>query len=154
MVRTESRSHFRCEWSIIATGKRKTFCWWTGTKNPSEMQGEKTCRLVSNDKTRKRCRTQGPDGWRTTIKPVTKGHRTALRCCRCPFIFDKFQEKKSSKHKQKERAADFSTALNCCTEATIRSHWKGYFASFSHGWDCTFSKSASLGITPPYGAIV
>lgn len=34
---------------------------------------------------------------------------------------------------KKERAADFSTALNCCTEATIRSHWEGQFASLSHG---------------------
>jgi hypothetical protein len=35
--------------------------------------------------------------------------------------------------RKKERAADFSTALNCCTEATIRSHWEGHFASLSHG---------------------
>lgn len=34
---------------------------------------------------------------------------------------------------KKERAADFSTALNCCTEATIRSHWESHFASLSHG---------------------
>ena len=37
--------------------KQTSFCWWTGTYNPSEMQGTKTCRLASNDKTRKRCRT-------------------------------------------------------------------------------------------------
>jgi len=43
------------------------------------------------------------------------------------------QRNDNDRHKQKERAADFSTALNCCTEATIRSHWEGHFASLSHG---------------------
>ena len=41
----------------MVAGKQTSFCWWTGTYNPSEMQGTKTRRLASNDKTRKRCRT-------------------------------------------------------------------------------------------------
>lgn len=37
------------------------------------MQGVRTCRLADNDKT------------------SHKGHRTALRCCRCPFLFVKYR---------------------------------------------------------------
>ena len=57
LVRAKSRLHFECERGIMVAGKQTSFCWWTGTYNPSEMQGTKTCRLASNDKTRKRCRT-------------------------------------------------------------------------------------------------
>lgn len=61
----------------MVAGKQTSFCWWTGTYNPSEMQGTKTCRLASNDKTRKDAGRKGLSVGGQRYKPVTKGRISA-----------------------------------------------------------------------------
>lgn len=66
----------------MVAGKQTSFCWWTGTYNPSEMQGTKTCRLADNDTNQSR-------------RDIGQYHGIVG----VPLFFAQMQVGRSSKHK-------------------------------------------------------